>query len=264
MNIKLVACDMDGTLLSPSCHISDSNLQAIKKMQSENVEFVLCTGRNYKNVREIMDYYQIKVACICLNGGVTHDKDGNLLRNTPLSTENIQKIGDLFFKYHIHMEILTDENFYTTVPHMDLTHHLIQFSPICISSLDEIPDHDSLYVISASSLPMSTVASLKNEFVKHMDLIAVSSLFHNIEVSSRLAQKGVALKAYALKKQIPLHCIMTIGDSENDISMFSEEFGFTVAMENAMPSIQEIAKYKTDSCSANGVSHAIHKYVFAE
>ena len=57
---------------------------------------------------------------------------------------------------------------------------------------------------------------------------------------------------------------MVLGDSDNDLSMFTPEFGWTVAMANSMDCIRERAKYITKSNAEDGVAWAIRKYVFKE
>jgi len=58
--------------------------------------------------------------------------------------------------------------------------------------------------------------------------------------------------------------VMVLGDSDNDLSMFTPEFGWTVAMENAMTCIREAAKYHTKSNAEDGVAWAIRRLVFQE
>ena len=72
------------------------------------------------------------------------------------------------------------------------------------------------------------------------------------------------MKTYAAAKGISLDDVMVLGDSDNDISMFTPEFGWTVAMDNSMDCIRKRAKYVTKSNAEDGVAWAIRQYVFGE
>ena len=73
------------------------------------------------------------------------------------------------------------------------------------------------------------------------------------------AQKGPVLKQYIESLGYSMEEVMVLGDSLNDYSMLSMDFGATVAMENAVPEIQKVAKYITKSNEEFGVAHAIRK-----
>ncbi|HEX3022690.1 MAG TPA: HAD hydrolase family protein, partial [Lachnospiraceae bacterium] len=73
------------------------------------------------------------------------------------------------------------------------------------------------------------------------------------------AQKGIALKEYIESLGYRMDEVMVLGDSMNDYSMLSMDFGATVAMENAMDRIKEVSKYITKTNDEDGVAYAIQK-----
>ena len=83
----------------------------------------------------------------------------------------------------------------------------------------------------------------------------------NIEITDKNANKGVALEAYAKEHNIKMEEVMAFGDSLNDYSMLSKDFGYTVAMGNATQKIKKTAKYITKTNDEDGVAKVIEKFI---
>ena len=80
----------------------------------------------------------------------------------------------------------------------------------------------------------------------------------NLEITAVEAQKGPVLKQYIESLGYTMDEVMVLGDSLNDYSMLSMDFGATVAMENAMPEVKTVSKYITKSNEEFGVAYAIY------
>lgn len=285
MSIRLIASDMDGTLLDHTSRIPEANIDAIKRVTSRNVEFLICSGRDYMDAKSIMEPAGVSLSYICLSGAVVYDQEGSQLTSIPLTTENQAVTARILKKYHAYMDILTSKGRYTTCPEEEKFLQVCYFlngrrknsgpvseevktaarerllGTVYIKSLEDIPEDVTIYKICSDDLREDTVEKLKEEFSAFPELAAASSFPTNIELTNSLAQKGNALKAYARLKGISLEDVMVLGDSDNDLSMFTPDFGWTVAMENAMPCISNAAKYHTKSNEEAGVAWAIDHYV---
>ena len=90
-----------------------------------------------------------------------------------------------------------------------------------------------------------------------------SSFILNQEITEVRAQKGPVLKEYIESLGYTMDEVMVLGDSFNDYSMLSMDFGATVAMENSVPGIKEVAKYITRSNEELGVAWAIDQAIAA-
>lgn len=77
--IKLIASDMDGTLLNSKHKISNKNLEAIKKAQEMGIKFTIATGRMYEDVKPLLDECDLICQCIVLNGGEYIDEKGKVI-----------------------------------------------------------------------------------------------------------------------------------------------------------------------------------------
>lgn len=288
MSIRLIASDMDGTLLNPQTNISKANVDAIRRLEPAGIEFLICSGRDYQEAKAVMDACDITCSYICLSGAAVYSQDGELLSEIPLTSQNLADIDRILTEQQADMDILTSYGRYTTATKERKLNELYSFlkkkfsstasiskeleaavqmrmeSTTFISSLKELPEDSDVFKICSNGIPVQKAAELKEIFADYPDLAAASSFPDNIELTNQAAQKGLILKAYAEQKGISLKDVMVIGDSDNDLSMFTPEFGWTVAMENAMPCIRDAAKYHTKSNTEDGVAWAIRKLVFQE
>jgi Cof subfamily protein (haloacid dehalogenase superfamily) len=277
---------MDGTLLNPQTNISKANIDAIRRLERAGIEFLICSGRDYQDAKSVMETCDITCAYICLSGAAVYNREGETLSEIPLTSHNLADIEQVLSEQQADMDILTSRGRYTTAARKRRTDQLYSFlkdkfgshalasqeleaavqnrieSMTFISSLKKLPEDTVVFKICSNGLPVHKTARLKEIFADYPDLAAASSFPDNIELTNQAAQKGSALKAYAKYKGISLKDVMVLGDSDNDLSMFTPEFGWTVAMENAMACIHKAAKYRTSSNAEDGVARAIDRLVF--
>ena len=112
--IKLIASDMDGTLLNKDHTISEENLKAIKEAESRGIRFAIVTGRAYADVRPIIEQYDLNCECVALNGGEYYDKDGNVLEGIYIDKSRVRDIIGVMSKGDFSVEIYTDKGYFTT------------------------------------------------------------------------------------------------------------------------------------------------------
>lgn len=288
MSIRLIASDMDGTLLDPYTNITQPTADAIHRLSEYGVEFIICSGRDYKDARQMTESRGIFCNCICLSGAMVYGNGGEPLVEIALTPENISDIDRILAEPNACMDILTSDGRYSTESResklADLYHFLNGRKPLpdiipddikkaaeermaavkFVKNVSDVPENVKIYKICSNNLPEELVIRLKEQFSACPDIAAASSFRDNIELTNKAAQKGCALKEYARLRGISLEDVMVLGDSDNDLSMFTPEFGWTVAMGNAMPCIRDNAKYHTKSNAEDGVAWAIRKYVFGE
>ncbi|EFO70535.1 hydrolase, haloacid dehalogenase-like family protein [Lactobacillus iners LactinV 01V1-a] len=89
--IKLIASDMDGTLLNEKMQISAENIKAIKYAQKKGVEFLIATGRSKLESAKLLANAGIKVGYINLNGAMLYNTEGHLVFEQDIPTEKKQR-----------------------------------------------------------------------------------------------------------------------------------------------------------------------------
>lgn len=283
--MKLIAIDLDGTLLNSKKEIKIENINSINKAIKNNIHVIIATGRSYHDAKAIINSYGLKLPIISDNGSAVHDKDGNLLNLIYIKKDSISKMCERLEEDNYYYEISTNDKIYsykrgkeilkeehkeilTKNPHLkeELDHaYELQFSQNNIEFVDSYEDivskEDKCLGILGVSFYKNRLEEAKNKY-KEVDenLSIFTSTTYNFEMTNKKASKGNALKFYCDKYGYDLESSMAVGDNGNDFSMI-QSVGFSFAMKNAIKELKEIAKYNTLSNEESGVSKAIEFYL---
>ncbi|MBE6063466.1 MAG: Cof-type HAD-IIB family hydrolase [Clostridium butyricum] len=283
--IKLIASDMDGTLLNKKHDIDDETVMAIKKVEESGIIFAISTGREYENVEPFLKKHNIKCQCILMNGAEYRDEDGNIVEEINIENIKCKKIINILHKEKISARIFTNKGIYTSdikeEALKEMTYRTLAFNPQMseeqarqeaenhpyftqlkyITDIEEFLNSDiQIRKFVAFNNNIELINKVKEE-IGQIDGLAVSSSFvDNIEITDYSAQKGLILSKVSKKMGMQKDEVMVLGDSFNDYSMFTE-FTETVAMGNAIPEIKKIAKYITDTNDNFGVAKAIYRVI---
>lgn len=280
--IKLIASDMDGTLLDSKMSISKDNASAIREANRLGIEFMVATGRAYTEAKPALEEAGIDCAMIALNGAQVFDKSGNSLFTAGIEKQKSKSIIDILEENNIYFEVSTNkgifsqqqerriENFAshiaTTMPHLTykvaIAMAAAHLSLLAINYVDDIRtviEEDNVEVLKIIGFSMDGPkvlgpASLQIEKLK--ELAITSSAQNNIEINHVRAQKGIAVAQVAKERGISPEEVMTIGDNFNDVSML-QWAGVSFAMGNAELAVKDEAKYTTSTNLENGVGEAI-------
>lgn len=282
MSIKLIAIDLDGTLLSGHSYINEVNASAIRAAQEEGIIVSIATGRAHHNVRDILKPTGLVTPVISSNGSVIHDDQSQHLFSLPLERQQAMEVldwlekGDYYYQAHTSKGIYTISNGHqrlavevdrllSTNPDPTLIKmleamqsHGAQVQLIRVSSHYDIPDEVDFYNILALSLDPDKLEAGRLHFAERDDMTMVISGSHNFEMEHKEASKGNALKHLAAHYGIAMEDTMAIGDNFNDVSMITMA-GKGVAMGNAEPEVQAIADEVTRTNEEDGVAHAIYR-----
>ena len=281
--IKLIASDMDGTLLNDDHMISEENLKAIRKAQEMGRHFTIVTGRDYGAVKSYLEECDLRCECILSNGAEYRDVDGNVIESVYMNKESVKIVFDILNEAGLCIQLMTNKGSYVTNKESDkkaIIDRFKLFNPKMteeevvefvekshkqrgmklIDNIYEVLENDvEILKIVTFDNDEKLIARLKEKLRESTSDLAVASTFNNdIEISDIKAQKGLILAKAIKKMGIDKSEVIVLGDSFNDYSMFTE-FENSYAMENAIPEIKEIAKYITDSNNNDGVAKAIYK-----
>ncbi|MFD1418039.1 Cof-type HAD-IIB family hydrolase [Companilactobacillus keshanensis] len=283
--IKLIASDMDGTLLNDKMEVSNRNLQAIKDAQESGIEFLIATGRG---IGEAKPFLRGKVTpgYITLNGAEVFDNKENLVSSNPISIDSKIKIVNILRTHNIYFELITNKGIFSE--NLDLrissladlllklnpgttredalkqTKEKIKGVPMTyVDSFEEIladSSYDIMKMIAYDPGEAKVLGPVMDKINNLSDVVVTSSAPNDIEINSVDAQKGMALLEYAEKRGIKQTETMAIGDNLNDASMIKSA-GIGVAMKNAIPTITDMADEYTDTNVNDGVAQAIEKVI---
>lgn len=273
MDIKLIAIDLDGTLLDSKKHLPDANRQALIQCVQKGIWIVPCTGRTVHGIpAEIKDISGIRYA-ITTNGAVIEDMEENAVIDTQmLSWEHALELLNLVDSYHVMYDPyidrrgITEPRFYEHLAEYGLSSELQEMvyktrdvHPNIIEFVEK--NHKSVEKINLFFPNMEERARLRAELEKRGDVLITSSLPNNLEINAFGATKGEAILRLASHLGISGKQTMAIGDGENDFSMIKKA-GTGVAMKNGSKELRGAADYITDSNDENGVASAINRLIF--
>lgn len=281
--MKLIALDMDGTLLNHHHTISPSNAEAIRRAQSSGIHVVVATGRSYQEAHPLIQEAGLHCPFLCVNGADIRTAEGKRIAHFPLSLTQYQQIADVLKKGNVYYEVYTEEGTLTEDREKALSFLKAYFTgtkleqdPVHLHTLAEdrfatgavrlIESYDQyfseqkapIFKIMGYSLDPSNLSWTKEELQQLPGLAISSSAPINLEVNSVQAQKGNAVQAYADSQGISLAEVMAIGDSFNDLSMM-RIVGMPVAMGNAAEEVKAICRFTTKTNEEDGVAFAIER-----
>lgn len=269
MSVKLIALDMDGTLLNSEHHVSPASVSALKKAAESGILLAFATGRSLCELDEIrhavagMDY------AILEGGASVRDlkSDRSVMAGT-MPTADALEIYRMVLPFDPMFEALADDRVYTqkscleNISHFD-TCTFEEFVLQTRTPVDDIVRFLSARVQPISKLHMFFPDILARdralEATAHLPFDITHQLRSNLEFTSRGVTKGLGVIRLAEYLNIPLSEVMAIGDNMNDVPML-EKVGYSVAMKNAVgPEVFAAAKYVTDTNDEDGVAKAILK-----
>lgn len=280
--IKLIASDMDGTLLDSKMSISSDNASAIREAERLGIEFMVATGRAYTEAKPALEEAGIDCAMITLNGAKVFDKHGQALFTAGIEKQTTAAILDILDAHDIYFELSTNKGIYserqekrienfashiaTTMPHLTYkvaiamaSAHLSLLDITYIEDMRELIKQDDIEVLKiiGFSIDGAKVLSPASTKIRQLpELVVTSSAQNNIEINHKNAQKGIAVAKVAKERGLSAKEVMTIGDNFNDVSML-QWADVSFAMGNAELEVKDHAKYVTSTNLENGVGEAI-------
>lgn len=273
MDIKLIALDLDGTLLNSKKQLSETNRKALSECIQNGIIIVPCTGRTADGIPlELKSIEGIRYA-IATNGGVIHDMEKKTIIDTRLLTwelamELLDFVNDYPVMYDPYIEGrgITERRFLENLSYYCLSDALQEM----VKNTRDIHPNIIDYV-KKSGKPVEKInlffpdmegrARLRADLDKWDNILVTSSIPNNLEINALGASKGEAIYRLADHLGISRDQTMAIGDGENDFTMIRMA-GVGVAMKNASKELKAEANYVTETNDEDGVAAAINRLVF--
>ena len=274
--IKLIASDMDGTLLNSDHKIPKENIELIKFAQKNGIQFVVATGRAYYEALPALNDENIKCDVISFNGGIIYDKTGNIINITPMKLKDLYYTIEILKSLEISYQLYTKNTIYTNSIETDITayidlirangeepneQHLRREAKnrLALGHITEV-DNIELY-LNQEDNPAIKVIGISNDLekLKHAtellsgneNISVTSSGANNVEIMDKKATKGEALKIVADIHDINLKNAIAIGDNLNDQAML-DIVEYSIAMKNGNKELQNNAKFITEKTNSEG------------
>ena len=275
---------MDGTLLGDDHKPAPETLAAVKKACDAGIRFMIATGRNFPGAMAELKDAELVCDYIVGSGAEVRNPQQEVVVTHPISIELCRAIYEEIRDYPLSVTFCTDgydykigtpeeieeslmlqmQLFFSNQPREELakseTYRHIKKSTRSMSDMDELEAAGvPVYKLFLYSEDKAMLDEMNTRLQRNKDIAVASSFPTNLEITDVKAQKGPVLKEYIESLGYTMDEVMVLGDSLNDLSMISMDFGATVAMANADPEVKSAAKYITKSNTEFGVAYAIEE-----
>ncbi|MCQ2508631.1 MAG: Cof-type HAD-IIB family hydrolase [Dorea sp.] len=268
MKYKLIALDMDGTVLNDKKEITPATAQAIHDALSKGVEVVFCTGRSYAGMRLILENFPDMHYLSGESGGLIYDlKEKKVLRQTTFPNEVAMAVRDAAKGENLMPCVFSNGEGY--VNKKDVTHmadfYMGQYQGLyqAVATLfDDVLETVTSELLPAEKINLYCSSTELREKMYHMlkerNLPAelVYSEITSLEISPKGLSKAQALRALCEILDITLDEIVMVGDADNDLAALKIA-GLPIAMGNANENVSAVAKIKVADNNHDGCAQAI-------
>ena len=267
---KLIAIDLDDTLLNDEGYISEENKAAIRRAENAGVKIVIVSGRSYASTKQYIRELALPDLTVSLNGAYIQDPaDDRLVAGFPVDIGIAGEILKDIEPFQVHVNFYNGEKVFCQLSQGSPSEQGIAYgrmNRIEIDYVDSLADLSK--TVQAGKLLMNADREKLEPIKELLDkkygdrLNIVFSKPYFLEVTDKEASKGAALLKVAEMYAIAPEEVIAIGDGENDLSMLRSA-GLGIAVANAKEAIKREAGFVTLSNDESGVAFAINKYIFA-
>lgn len=273
--IKLIALDLDGTLLTNQKTITQRTKQVLSQAIKQGVIVMPATGRGLKAIpEEVGEIEGISYALTVNGAAVVEYKTGKVLYSDYLDYKTALEALDYGFTFDALPDIYIGGHAYSQKERLNNVEHymgsltqkeMIVKSRIPVDDLREfVKSHqEKIEKVNVIFHDMSEREKAYEYWKKNENLTVTCSMDNNLELNSKTATKGKALLAFAKTLGISPEEIMVCGDSNNDFEMI-QMAGLGVAMGNAIEEIKQVANFITKTNEEDGVAYAVEQFVLKQ
>lgn len=267
MNYKLLALDLDDTLLNDQYKISERNIKALKEAALQGIEITIATGRMYRSALPYARELGITLPLITYHGALIKEttEDKKVLRQWAVPYKLALEILRFGEAEGFHLNIYLDDKLYIKEENENSRYYQ-NIASIPLETVGDLAVYLEMVGKEPTKLTIINREGRLPELQKFFqekyafDLSVVQSRPFFLEITHREATKGRALKFLAERKNLSSSQIIAFGDSYNDIDML-QYAGMGVAMGNAPPDVQKAADFVAAASSEDGVALFLENYI---
>lgn len=269
--IRLIALDLDGTLLNSDKQLSPRNRDALARAAAQGVQIVPTTGRFFSAIPECVRELPFINYAITINGAYIYD----IRRDAPIATADFTLENTLSVMRYLDQFPVLYDCYYQNKSYISrhFWEHAEQYvsEPHFLAMLKGLrtPVDDLKTFLEAEGrgvqkiMVFTTNAPVRQKLLDLLpdqfpQILVSTSYIQNIEINAGSAHKGIAIRTLAEHLGLTIDQVAAFGDGTNDISMLRAA-GTGIAMANAWPEVLEIADMVTLSNDEDGVAAALEK-----
>lgn len=263
---KLIALDMDGTLLREDKTISEVTQKAIKQAKEKGVKIVLASGRPVEGIERYLEQLNLisgEDFVVSYNGAIVQNtKTKEVVSRTVLRGKDLHELYELAKKLDVNIHAFSKEGCITPkLTKYSVLEGEINGIPVVIKNYDEVVDSEEIIKIMMVEEPeilQKAIDKLPKALYEKYTIVRSAPFF--LEFLNKKVNKGVGVEALAKSLKIKSEEVICMGDAGNDEHMIRYA-GLGVAMGNAFDEIKKVADFVTTSNDEDGVAHVINQFV---
>jgi Cof subfamily protein (haloacid dehalogenase superfamily) len=262
-HVKLIATDLDGTLLDSTGKIPERNLGTLKKAIAGGIATTICTGRMFSSARRFAEQIGIRIPLICYNGAMLRRPDGETIWHLPLDMEMARKLLTICLTRRVHVQSYVEDELYVRDADADVFQDYIKHFGVTGKIVgDDIfnPPTNPTKLLAMTEDAEDALGMMKELKESFGDALYVTRSNANfVEMMNPKANKANALRKLAEEIGVTMGDVLAIGDGENDVEMVASA-GIGVAMGNGAERIKSAANHVAPTNDDDGVSWAIERF----
>jgi Cof subfamily protein (haloacid dehalogenase superfamily) len=265
---RLVACDLDGTLIGDDATLPSQVRQALEALQTRGIYVTIATGRGFLETLPFARSLKITIPIICYQGGlIKHPVTNELLfratmeRALVLDVAKLARAHDWHLVIYIDDTVLVQEFRHPRRFYQDLVGLNIQCVDDLAQAIHDTKSDPAKFLFVADEAESDLIHSeLETRLGEQLQIVRSHALF--VEGNPLGVNKGDALRRLSAYLNVTQAQVMAIGDQGNDAPML-EWAGLGVAMGNASPETQAAADWLAPPLSENGAVVAIERFLLS-
>ena len=264
---KLIALDMDGTLLNEKKEITKKTKEALKAARERGVKVVIATGRPIDGLKKYIDELDLNhdnEYVLSYNGCLVQEiKSKKIIHEVGLTGKDLHYIYDLSINLGVNIHAFSADKGLITPKLSKYTNveadiNNIEAKVIDFSTISEDENIVKIMLIDEEEVLDAAIKRLPKEAYEKYTIVKSTPFF--LEIINKQGNKGVGLKALGDHLNISREEIIAVGDAGNDKEMI-DYAGLGVAMENATEEIKKIANLITESNNNDGIANIVERFI---
>jgi len=259
MTIRLLVCDVDGTLVDQHKQLTPATIAAVARVRDAGIGFTIISARPRSGMLPIADALAIDAAMAAFNGGIVFRRDGTVDSHVTIDAGVARGMFDLVGDASVDRWVFADDRWYASTDQgVHVAHERVASdqAPIVTTDFAALLDRaDKITLVSDDPAMLSALADRAKAAFGDRATVAQSQTYY-LDVTALAANKGDGLAALAVAYDVPLALVAAIGDQANDLPMLAKA-GFSVAMGNGPEAVRHAAQHVTLGNDRDGVAHAI-------
>ena len=290
MMYKLVAIDLDGTMLNSYGEVTENTKRVIKETIKKGTEVVIASGRSRDSIKAIANEIESNNYMIAGNGAVVYDiKNDDIIYEKYIPKSKAQQImkiceeNSIFYSVYTNKTILTTSLRYNVLYYYKENLKKEESKKTNITIVENIPEYiknmqdEKIMKIFICDKTQSIFNSIirKLETIKDVEILDVSHMsrkvikqgteevpieYYYTEISMENVDKWYALEFLINKLNVNKNEVITIGDNMNDKKMI-QEAGMGITMNGSTPKVTSVANFITEDNDNEGVAKALEKFI---